>query len=288
LRNAFVWKGYRSALFLLSFSVLPGVFLPVAVAAQTAPAAGPSPQGTGPAKSWSYAAVSVKPDKSGTDGLLTMMRGDVYSGKNMRIVNLVSQAYGIKQDLIFGMPGWTDGAHFDVEAKMSPDDTEAFSQLSREEKSAASKVLLLGILEERFHLRAHVETRQLPVYDLMIAKGGLKMKAASDQKNPGGLLRFGDGMLADQGIEISTLTGQLTSLIHRMVIDKTGLKGRFDLTLKYSPDRDAPAGADNGGPQDDAPSIFTALEEQLGLKLQPDKGPVDTVVIDHVEQPTEN
>jgi uncharacterized protein (TIGR03435 family) len=73
-----------------------------------------------------------------------------------------------------------------------------------------------------------------------------------------------------------------------MVIDKTGLKGRFDFTLKYSPDRDAPVGADNGLPRDDAPSIFTALEDQLGLKLQPDKGPVATVVIDHVEQPTEN
>jgi uncharacterized protein (TIGR03435 family) len=84
------------------------------------------------------------------------------------------------------------------------------------------------------------------------------------------------------------LVGQLTNLVHRTVIDKTALKGRFDFTLKYAPDRDAPSGADNGSPQDDAPSIFTALEEQLGLKLQPDKGPVDTVVIDHVEQPTEN
>ena len=112
------------------------------------------------------------------------------------------------------------------------------------------------------------------------------MRAATD--GPGGLLHFQDGVLTDQGIEISTLVGQLTNLVHRTVIDKTALKGRFDFTLKYAPDRDAASGADNGSPQDDAPSIFTALEEQLGLKLQPDKGPVDTVVIDHVEQPTEN
>jgi uncharacterized protein (TIGR03435 family) len=204
----------------------------------------------------------------------------------MRIINLVSQAYDIKQDFIFGMPGWADGAHFDVEAKMSPEDAEAFNKLSREEKIAAGKVLLRGILEERFHLKAHIETKQLPVYDLMIGKGGVKMRAAPD--GPGGLLHFQDGLLADQGIEISALVGQLTNLVHRPVIDKTSLKGRFDFTLKYAPDRDIPSGADNGSLQDDAPSIFTALEEQLGLKLQPDKGPVDTVLIDHVEQPTEN
>jgi uncharacterized protein (TIGR03435 family) len=302
LRDEFAWKGYRSALLLLFFSVLPGACLPVAVvAAQTAPPAGPSLQGAEPAKRWSYDAVSVKQNKSDTDGLLTMMRGDVYSGNNMRIINLVSQAYDIKQDLIFGMPGWTDGAHFDVEAKMSPEDAEAFNKLTLEERKAASKVLLLDILKERFHLKAHVETKQLPIYDLVIAKGGLKMKATTegdtdpnvvkgpDGKARRGLLHFQDGMLTDQGVEIfPTLVGQLTNLMHRMVIDKTGLKGRFDVTLKYAPDRDAPAGADNGLPQDDAPSIFTALEEQLGLKLQPDKGPVDTVVIDHVEQPTEN
>ena len=298
MRDALAWRGYQSALFWLFFLVLPGVSLPVAVvAAQTAPPAGPTPQGAEPAKRWSYDAVSVKPNKSDTDGLLTMMRGDVYSGKNMRIINLVSQAYDIKQDLIFGMPGWTDGAHFNVEAKMSPEDAEAFNKLSLEERKAASKVLLRGILEERFHLKAHIETKQLPVYDLVIAKGGLKIKAVTGGytdgkvvKGPDGkaLPRFQDGMLNDQWTEIPGLAGQLTNLVHRMVIDKTGLKGRFDFVLWFAPDRDALSDADNGTPHNDAPSIFTALEEQLGLKLQPDKGPVDTVVIDHVEQPTEN
>ena len=285
LRDELAWKRYLRALFLLVLSVAP--CLPLAmVAAQTAPPAGQPPQGAEPAKLWSYDAVSVKPNKSGTDGLLTMRPGDMYSGRNMRIINMVSQAYDIKQDLIFGMPDWTDGAHYDVEAKMSPEDAKAFNKLSREEKIATGKVLLRGILEERFHLKAHIETKQLPVYDLVMAKSGVKMGTATD--GPGGLLHFQDGLLADQGIEISTLVGQLTNLVHRLVIDKTGLKGRFDLTLEYAPDRDAPAEPDNGLPQDNAPSIFTALEEQLGLKLQPDKGSVDTVVIDHVELPTEN
>jgi len=295
---AFAWKSYLSALLSLSLFVSSEVCLPVDVAvAQTGPATGISLQSAGPEKSWSYDAVSVKPNNSGTNGLLTMMRGDVYSGKNMRIINLASQAYGIKQDLISGLPVWADGEHFDVEAKMSPEDAEAFDKLSREEKTAASKVLLLGVLEERFHLKAHVETRQLPVYDLVIAKGGLKMKAATKGdtawkvvKGPDGkaLPRFQEGMLNDQGIETSSLAGQLTNLVHRMVIDKTGLNGRFDFVLWFAPDRNTPSGADNGTPNNDAPSIFAALEEQLGLKLQPDKGPVDTLVIDHVDRPTEN
>jgi len=76
--------------------------------------------------------------------------------------------------------------------------------------------------------------------------------------------------------------------VHRMVIDKTGLEGRFDFVLWFAPDRDASSGTDDGTLRDNGPSIFAALEEQLGLKLQPDKGPVDTVVIDHVERPSEN
>jgi uncharacterized protein (TIGR03435 family) len=106
----------------------------------------------------------------------------------MRIINLVSQAYDIKQDFISGVPGWADGAHFDVEAKMSPEDAEAFNKLSREEKIATGKALLRGILEGRFHLQAHIETKQLPVYDLMIGKGGSKMRAATD--GPGGAAAF--------------------------------------------------------------------------------------------------
>jgi uncharacterized protein (TIGR03435 family) len=278
-------------LFSLLVLASSGVCLPVAIA-QAGSAPGISLQ------RWSYDAVSVKPNNSGTDGLLTMMRGDVYSGKNMRIINLASQAYGVKQDLISGLPAWADTAHYDVEAKMTPEDAEAFNTLSREEKIAVSKALLLGILEERFHLKAHVETRQLPVYDLVIAKGGLKIKARAEGdtawrvvKGPDGeaLPRFREGLVNEQAIATSSFVGQLTNLMHRMVIDKTGLTGRFDILMFFAPpDRNTPSGASDGTPSNDAPSIFVAMEEQLGLKLQPDKGPVDTLVIDHVELPTDN
>lgn len=305
MMDAFAWMRRSSALFLV------GVCLPVAVAgAQAAPAqdAAVSSIGTaktgsgtaGSAKTWSYDAVSVKPDKSGSNGMRMMTHGDVFTGENIRVIDLVSMAYGIKPDLISGEPGWTDGARFDVEAKMSPEDAEVFNKLGREERNAANRILLQGMLDERFHLKAHVETKQLPVYDLVIAKGGLKMKAATegdtypngfkgpDGKGGSGMMHMQDGMLTVQGIEISGLINQLAFMVHRTVIDKTGIKGKYDFTLKYAPDHDGPLGADNGTPADDAPSLFAAIEEQLGLKLQPDKGPVDTLIIDHVEQPTEN
>jgi hypothetical protein len=108
-------------------------YAPVAVAtAQTAQAAISSSQNTAPMKNWSYDVVSVKPDKSGRDRLRIGMLDNEYSAENVRIINLVSQAYGIKQDLIVGIPGWAEGAHFDVTAKLSFEDGEAFSKLSRE------------------------------------------------------------------------------------------------------------------------------------------------------------
>jgi len=301
VRDGLACKGYRNSRVSLFSLVFPLACLPFAVAvSQTGYAPRASLQGAGPEKTWSFDTVSVKPNKSGTDGVYISVRSEEYSGENLRIIDLVSQAYGIKQDLISGMPGWADGAHFDVKAKLTPQDAEAFEKLSREEKIAANKALLRSILEERFHLKTHIETKQLPVYNLVLAKGGLKMKAVGeddtfpkrvngpDGRPVRGLVRMQDGMFIDQGIEISGLVNQLANMVHRTVIDKTALKGRFDLALKYAPDRDAPPDANNGSSQDDAPSIFAALEEQLGLKLQSDKGPVDTLLIDHVERPTQN
>ena len=259
-----------------------------------------SPPAAGAAKTWSYDAVSVKPNQSGTNRTRIMMNGGVYQATNVRVIDMISSAYNIKVDLISGMPGWTDGARYDVTAKMSPEDAEALDKMTREERTATSQAMMLAMLTERFHLKAHVETKELPVYDLVIAKGGSKIKEAMpgdtyengfkgmNGKGGAGMMHMGAGELTVQGVEISGLVNVLVSQLHRTVLDKTGLKGKYDFTLKFAPDHDGPPGGDSGSSTDDAPSIFAALEEQLGLKLQPSKGPVDTLVIDHVEQPTEN
>lgn len=254
---------------------------------------------TGTAKTWSYDAVSIKPNKSGTNMVRAMMNAGSYQGTNVRLIDMISSTYNIKVDLISGMPGWTDGARFDIAAKMTPEDAEAVGKLTREERTAASRAMMLAMLKERFHLQAHVETKELPVYDLVIAKGGLKLKEATpgdtyangfkgmNGKGGAGMMRMQPGEVGAQGVGIDGVVNMLASAVHRTVIDKTGLKGKYDFTLEFAPDHDGPPGADNAA-ADDAPSIFAAVEEQLGLKLQPGKGPVDTLVIDHVEQPTEN
>ena len=150
-----------------------------------------------------------------------------------------------------------------------------------------------NMLIDRFHLQIHHDVKQLPVYNLNVAKGGFKVKEA-DPNNPypemkmngarisgAGSMMFGPGQFTGNAVTMASLAGNLSNILGRLVIDKTGLTGKYDLVLKYAPD-DAPSTTDPG------PSLFSALEEQLGLHLESAKGPVDTIVVDHLEQPTEN
>ena len=136
---------------------------------------------------------------------------------------------------------------------------------------------------------------EMPTYDLAIAKGGLKIKEAvlnanspnamkgPDGKSHGGMMRMGRGTLTGQGIPLDSLIKILSSVTQRTVVDKTGLKGIYDFELKWTPD-DAPAGSadENSG------SIFTALQEQLRLRLDKSKGMVETLIVDHAEKPSED
>jgi len=212
-----------------------------------------------------------------------------FTATNVSLSSLVSMAYDIRQNLISGLPGWAD-TRFDISAKISDPDIAALKKLPREQRHA----MLAVLLADRFHLKAHIETKTLPVYDLVLAKGGSRLKenialpsdSADQPKTPFGLKRgsmmIDESQMTAVGVAISNLTQNLALRVERNVIDKTGLTGRYDFTLKWRPD-DKPAADDNNNPD-----LFSALQEQLGLKLEPSKGPVDTLVIDHVEMPTEN
>jgi uncharacterized protein (TIGR03435 family) len=132
-------------------------------------------------------------------------------------------------------------------------------------------------------LKVHRETRDLPIYDLVIAKGGLKMKEATADKVGGETM--GPGKMTAQGLSTDSLVSAFSGMVGRMIVDRTGLGDKkFDFELKWTPD-DRRA-ADNAA--DAGPSIFTALEEQLGLKLVSARGPVEVIVIDHIERPSVN
>jgi uncharacterized protein (TIGR03435 family) len=243
--------------------------------------------------------ISVKPNHSGSGGMRMTGVTNSFQGNNITVDDLIFNSYNLtSNDLIFGLPGWARSAHFDIDAKVSNPDKKQMDSLTPEQR----KSMLLVILEDRFNFKGHLETKILPVYDLVLAKGGAKFTggkgpnadtAAAMAKRgltstTGGMIVY-DGEITASATPVSSLVFGLTGAVGRTVIDKTGLTGNYDFELKWTPEHGDQPTADAG--QSDAqsgPSIFTAVEEQLGLKLVPSKGPVQTLVVDHVEMPTEN
>jgi uncharacterized protein (TIGR03435 family) len=250
-----------------------------------------------PPPTYAYDVVSIKRNKSGSVNVRFMVSESGINLTNTDAANLIAGAYSIKPDLISGLPHWSDSTRFDVEAKMSSDDVSAVKKLDMQHRESTRKSMEQALLTDRFKLKAHVEVKQLPVYDLVISKGGLKIKeydpAAShpdtfkgpDGKPMLGMTHGSPTSFSGQAVTIGTLTSFMEYHLHRSVVDKTGLTGKYDIQLTWAPDRDTPP---DPSAADTAPSLFTAFEEQLGLKLQPGKGPVDTLVVDQIEQPSEN
>jgi uncharacterized protein (TIGR03435 family) len=236
---------------------------------------------------------SVRENKSDNGMMSWRYTPDGITTINISLANLISDAYNVKQYLISGGPSWVKSTGFDVHAKVDADDVATFKKLS----PAQRRLMLQKLLADRFHLALHIETKTLPVYDLVIASGGSRLKPAapdppppadanpSDPPKPRQMMRMGPGELELQDMPLTTFVEQLGYSVNRTVINKTGLTGKYNLSLRWTPDDQDPA--DNGS-DNQAPHLFTALQEQLGLKLEPSKGPVDTLVIDYVEMPTAN
>jgi uncharacterized protein (TIGR03435 family) len=272
--------------------------------AGAAPGVAAQPDVTSDVKVPAFDVVSVKPNKSDSGMVRIMGKPDGYSATNVSLKMLIQGAYGIREDLISGAPSWADAARFDIDAKVAGSDVEALKKLSPEQRRS----ILQPLLADRFRLKVHTETKQLPVYELVLAKGGSKLKEATagdtyangikgpDGVGRGGMMRVGRGQLNAQAVPMTSLANMLSQQLHRTVIDKTGLTGKYDLELNWTPDQGSDPmfkGSEGSQRTDTAldtsgPSIFTALQEQLGLKLQSAKGPVETLVIDHVEMPSEN
>ena len=237
---------------------------------------------------------SIKQNKGDSGMMRWSYTPDGISLMNLSLSNVISSAYNIKPYLISGGPSWVKNIGFDIDAKVAATDVDTFKKLSPNQH----RLMLQKLLTERFNLAAHTETKTLPVYDLVIAPGGPKFKPAapdpapsadadaSDHPKPRGMLRMGRGTLNIQDMPINALIEQISNALGRTVIDKTSLTGKYDIDLKWTPD-DHP-GTESGLTDQDAPNIFTALQEQLGLKLESSKGPVATLVIDHVEMPSQN
>jgi uncharacterized protein (TIGR03435 family) len=230
----------------------------------------------------------VKRNTSGDANSGSQVRLGGISIINMTVKDTLMWAYQIRGFQLSGGPGWIDSEQYDIEAKPERK-TDPQQQL----------VMLQTLLHDRFKLELHRETKILPVYELTVAKGGIKLKEGNCiNLEPGqkletgqkmsetcGYNMLGRGRFDATGISMGDLAKALAPALGQHVIDKTGVTGRFPVHLTFIPELTAGPG-DLGNP--DRPSIFTAVQEQLGLKLDSAKGPVDVLAIDHVERPTEN
>jgi uncharacterized protein (TIGR03435 family) len=197
---------------------------------------------------------------------------------------LLQFAYGLPETQVLGVNGAITDKKFDIEAKVDDAAEASIHKLSVDEGKLRKQEMVRELLAERFKLACHMETRELPVYALVVAKGGPKLRPT---KSNGLLIGGSYGKLTAEGLTVDGLARELAKTVGRVVVDKTEVKGKFDVTLQWTPD-EGPARL-NGVPiSDPPPAIFTAIQEQLGLKLEPQKGPVQVVVVDHVEMPTEN
>ncbi|HXS75859.1 MAG TPA: TIGR03435 family protein [Terracidiphilus sp.] len=234
-----------------------------------------APKNSSTALAWDV--VSVKPNNSLDPSAFMRMMPDGVELRNMTLHAVFLNAFEIKaEDQIVGYPSWVSTEHFDIQAKMDTATAAAYDSLNGQQGTDQWHSFMRQILEERFGMKYHREQRELPVYNLVIARQGVKLKESTSTK--GGSRSVGPGRLTAARYSMSELAFSLSGTVDRIVIDKTGLTGAYDFALTWSPDNSPDAG----------PSIFTALQEQLGLKLESAKAPIDVVVIDHLERPSEN
>ena len=234
---------------------------------------------------------TIKPNATNDDRFaLRGLPGGGLSATGVTLKMLIMDAYNVKAFQVSGEPAWVDTARWDVEAKVAG--------VQQRLSQAQTGPMLRALLEDRFQLGIRRESKEMPVYALVVGKGGSKLTLHTGEPPPPGQgIRQGRGMFSVKKGSIAPLTRELERQLARVVIDRTGLQGEYDYTLDWAPEPGQggpesiglPPRAEPAAPSDSkGPSIFTALQEQLGLKLDSEKGPVEILVIEHVEKPSEN
>ncbi|HWB33226.1 MAG TPA: TIGR03435 family protein [Acidobacteriaceae bacterium] len=193
-----------------------------------------------------------------------------FYARNLPLKLILGIAFGVDQRYVDGGPSWLDTQNYWIDAKVEGDQQLPGDQM---------KPLLQNLLVQRLGLKVHHESRLVAGYEMVLAKGGTKLQPAKGERSWGSI---GPDQLSGAKVSASTIAQFLSYSVRQPVIDKTGLTGSYDIKLSYAPLNDPNATSNN-------PDIFTAVQEQLGLKLVPAKVPVDYLVIDHVNRvPAEN
>jgi uncharacterized protein (TIGR03435 family) len=246
----------------------------------------------------SFEVASIKPNKSGD----ARVSGGFQPGGRYRVTNytlraLIAAAYvrpQVNPDfLISGGPKWIDADHFDVDAKAQEDLPPS---TGTDTASSSRRVMLQALLAERFKLKVHTETSERPIYALVVATSDRTMgsqlhpSTADCAGTPAACVtRIGPGSVTGSSFTLAQLVNLLPRFVNRVVVDRTGLAGPFAIDLRWTPapgEWMAPPLPGVSDPPADGPSLFTALQEQLGLRLESQRGSVDVLVVDSAEPPT--
>jgi uncharacterized protein (TIGR03435 family) len=246
----------------------------------------------------SFDVVSIRPNHSDTQKMSfsAPRNGDSISYTNYPLYYLVIFSNDFhRSDLVFGLPEWTKNERYDVIAKVAPDDVEKYHALPLKQRQG----MFQEVLADRFKLRFHRETREVPALEMLVAKNGPKLKEANPNSPLGLRTKYGQSILLvargdiqAEGAVMSDFAMFLTAINQgEQIVDKTGLTGKYDFTLRFTPDIDSGSNAVESGvlpTTADAPSLPTALREQLGIQLKPGKAMLECFVADYIEKPSEN
>ena len=232
----------------------------------------------------SFEVASIKPAQPASPDRFTGFQGQAGGrlntfGTSLRM--LITYAYDVKDFQVSGGPGWANSERYDIVAKGDGNATRPEVRL-----------MVQALLKDRFKLALRHETKDAPIYELVVAKGGLKIQedtASARQR----IARTGVGKVMAQKTSLAQFAELLATIAGRPVVDKTGLPSTYTFQLDWTPDvgergLPGPARPDVAPPDSNGPSLFAALQEQLGLRLQSAKGPVESLVIEEAEKPTEN
>jgi uncharacterized protein (TIGR03435 family) len=278
-------------------TILLVVFLALAFAPKTsgqenaAPRIAAPPSITAGANLKHYDVISVVPVKE-FNSTGYNYAPDGYWAKALPVSSTIEEAYDIFENYrIIGLPDWATSIPYNINAKVDGDNLTEYQNYTHDQR----RVMIQQLLADRFKLKTHFETRQLPIYLLKVSKKGPKLSAttSASQIDADGVdcLAKGTsrvGYLPVENCRMSNLAGILTQIIGYQVADQTGLTGRYDFELTWSPDTGMNAVAGDQDKVAEGPSIFSAIQSELGLKLELSKGPVAILVVDHIEMPSPN
>ena len=233
-----------------------------------------------------FGVASIKPNRSGerNSGFRRFV-GGALDARNITLKMLISFAYDLPEDRILQSPSWLDSDKYDILAKPDPD-----AEHPVDVSQAAIRIRTQKLLADRFKLAVHTELHQLTIFKLLVDKDGPKHLEAAKGRTP-------DWVNNGRHVSCQALTmelfakGFLTEQMHAPVIDQTGINGSFDFSMNWAPEEPSagrPGGEPSAASDPSAPSFFSAIREQLGLKLESGKGPVEVLIVDHAERASEN